>query len=76
MRFVLALIVVLLSGCTTFDPVVKYAAKANDNALMSAEFTICNAASVGSVMRRYNTEELAALWRDLCLKRSDFGLQE
>jgi hypothetical protein len=43
-------------------------AAAMDEGLVNAEWWICNAASVGSIQRRYGkSPEMAAAWRQLCL---------
>lgn len=64
----------LLAGCETVDTVRTVAkekgAVASDNLLEDAEFIICRAATVGSVMRRYGgSKELAAAWLDMCWHR-------
>lgn len=46
--------------------ILDLAGDANDNVLISAEATICRAASVGSVVRRYSTSEKARAWKELC----------
>ena len=58
-----------MSGCAALGSVVQQGARANDEALASAEFTICRGASVGSVMRKYNTEEKALAWQELCINK-------
>ena len=55
------------SACSVLADVAGYGAEANDKALKASEFAICKGASVGAVMRRYNTEELVEAWRKLCL---------
>jgi len=62
----------LVSGCAQIGEAVEQAAVLNDEALNKAEFTICNAASVGSVKRRYNTPELIETWQRLCNDSSAF----
>lgn len=57
----------ILSACSTLNTLTGRAAGLNDEALKSSEFTICKGASVGSVLRRYNTKELAEAWVKLCL---------
>ena len=55
-----------LTACSAMDRIVSVGAKANDQALDAAEFTICKAATVGSIRRRYGSKEQAATWRGLC----------
>lgn len=44
-------------------------AKAYDEGLINAEWFICNAASIGAIMRRYGQSEKSAKgWRALCLR--------
>ncbi len=68
MKILIMLMVVLLSGCSTIMKVADKAADINDEALISAEFTICSAASVGSIERRYNTTALLKARKTLCEK--------
>lgn len=65
--FILVIAAVLLSGCAAMDMFKEKAAELNDEGLISAEFTICKAASIGSIMRRYGlSEEKAKAWKVLC----------
>jgi hypothetical protein len=59
------LLIPLLAGCAS-DVMISRAAGANDSALDGAVFMVCNGASVGSVRRRFGTEEQAQIWRELC----------
>lgn len=74
MKKLLTILVTLIffTGCETLGLVTDKAAKMNDEALKSAEFTICNGASVGSVRRRFDTPELAELWRKMCQEQQGF----
>ena len=73
--FVVApMMLVALAGCGftgagnfARDAVSDYGAQAMDEGLVNAEFFVCQAASVGSVMRRYGASaEKAEAWRALC----------
>lgn len=60
-----------LGACAQYDAATGAAKAAGasvyDRALVESEFVICQAASVGSVQRRYGqTDETAAAWRKLC----------
>lgn len=58
----------LLSGCAYTDLIADRAAEASDSALEASEWTVCRAASVGAVLRRYGTSpERMEAWRLLCL---------
>ena len=65
---------VLLSSCgftatgdTVSDYVRKYGAQSYDRGLENAEFFMCRAASVGSVLRRYFTDDdKRAAWVIIC----------
>lgn len=47
--------------------VAKYGAQAMDEGLVNAEWFICNAASIGSIKRRYGkSADLAEHYRALC----------
>lgn len=73
MRLLIAIIVLLsVSGCSTIQKLTDYAAAANDEAVTSAEFTICNAASVGSIKRKFNTADKVKTWKELCNDKTDF----
>lgn len=72
MKMLIVLILTfLLLGCNTVGKLLDVAADVNDESLLSAEFTICHAASVGSVIRRYGTTDKAKAWRELCTTDSD-----
>lgn len=55
-----------LSACSTMGRLADIGKEVNDEALKTSEFTICKAASVGSIVRRFNTKELATAWINLC----------
>lgn len=65
-QIILLLSLMFLTGCSTIASLVSGAAEVNDEALIAAEFTICKASSIGSVLRRYNTPIKAKAWKDLC----------
>lgn len=76
MRHRIALLIITfgLPGCSSLMPYlqegIEEAAKMNDAALDSAEFTICQGASIGSILRKFKTEEERQLWRAMCLKNA------
>lgn len=72
MKALIIFLLLLTSGCSILERGVEKAAEANDKALSTAKFTICNGASIGSVKRRFNTPELAELWRKLCEENQGF----
>jgi hypothetical protein len=66
-----AICFLLLTGCAQLDAaqstIATQGAKANDEALESAEFVICRGISVGAWMRRYGSDlEKSRAWRVLC----------
>lgn len=65
------MVVLLVTGCTTMSKLLGLAGDVNDSALASAEITICRAASIGSVIRRYDTREKAEAWAELCAREDD-----
>lgn len=75
MKLLLLVTAILLTGCSTLGVITDRASTANDDALKAAEFTICVAASVGSIERRYNTEELLRA-RSLLCKREMVMINE
>ncbi len=59
--------VAVLSGCGQGVAIRNAGAVAEDQLIDTAEWSICNAASVGSVRRKYGSdEEKAAAWRVIC----------
>ena len=75
MKSISLAVLILLTGCSSIESFVGKAAEVNDEALKVAEFSICQAASVGSVKRRFHTPELARLWRDFCNEEQGFSLK-
>lgn len=77
-NFFIALVLALaFSACTSFDAlrgaVRERGAEAYDEALDTAEFTQCNAASVGSVFRRYGADkELWDSWKTICRRSNAY----
>lgn len=62
----IAVVVFTLTGCTALEKITGKASTVNDEALNTAEWTICYAASIGSIRRKYSTPEKAKVWRELC----------
>ncbi len=60
----------VLSGCTSFSVVKKAIAedgsKAADEALQAVVFYQCNAATVGAVKRRFQTQEDIDAYNTMC----------
>lgn len=69
------ILVLVLSSCgftqegdLLREAVRTYGAQAYDEGLENAEFYICRAASVGSIVRRYGQDaKLFSAWRALCI---------
>lgn len=53
MKYFLILSFIFLSGCQTAGLVVGKVRDANDNAVKSAEFTLCEAMPIGAIKRNY-----------------------
>ena len=70
MKLLIILSILCLSGCSTLKGLIGTASEANDSALVSAEFTICRAASIGSIIRRYDSVEKAKTWKDFCTQNN------
>ena len=65
--FLLVIIIVSFSMSGCLNQMAAYSAGKSDNALKIAEWSLCNAASVGSIKRRYGQdEEKAKAWQKLC----------
>ena len=73
-KLLLVIFVLLSSGCSMLGKVVDAGGEVNDKALVTSEVTICRAASVGSVLRRYNTPEKAKACLTLCTYDNDAQL--
>lgn len=57
----------LISGCATLDRVAVEGAKVADDVLTTAEWTLCEAATRGSLKRRYGTSiERATAYKEFC----------
>jgi hypothetical protein len=68
-RLALAALCVLgLAACdTALQAVATRGAAVHDQALLAAEFALCQAASIGSIKRRYGaTPDAAAAYAQLC----------
>lgn len=71
MKYILISILTLTaSGCAYVPLAVDKGAKLNDEAVKSAEFTICNAASIGSIRRAYG--DRIEVWKNLCSQGNRF----
>ena len=71
MKTVLVLILLSLSGCASYDTVqsavATHGAKAQDEARVTAEWTLCQGISVGAWRRAYaGNEAKASAWAVLC----------
>ena len=71
MKKLIYMFIIFLSGCSAVTGIVDSSAKVNDNALLAAKFTICRGASIGSVVREFNTEEKAKAWKELCTQDNE-----
>lgn len=65
----LCIAVTLLGGCVT-EQAVRRGADANDRAVRSAEFVLCQGASVGAIRRAYG--DRPTVWDALCRSGDDF----
>lgn len=66
-HFMILLMVSALAGCAALDGLMNVGAQANDQAVVSAESTLCRAISIGAWKRQYGGDpERAAAWRALC----------
>lgn len=68
------ILIVLLSGCST--QLINRGAEANDSAVNASFFTLCRGASIGSILRKFDTEEKAETWMSLCMPGSKFTIVE
>ena len=71
MKPVLVLILLALTGCASYDTVqsavATHGAKAQDEARVTAEWTLCQGISVGAWRRGYaGNEAKAGAWAVLC----------
>ncbi len=75
MKTVLVLMMLMLSGCASWDTLqagfAVEGARAADEALQTYEWGICEAATVGSWKRRYGQDpNKAEAWAMMCSKNS------
>ncbi len=68
MKYLILVLVILLSGCSAIAGLADKGAELNDEALVSAEFVICSGASVGAIERRYDTKKLLEARKVICDK--------
>ena len=66
---VIVFALVAMAGCTNLSR--RVGAEGFDELLDYAEFVLCEAASVGSVHRRYRTQKEYDAWQALCIARVD-----
>ena len=60
-------LLILLGGCATLDRAAVGGAKAADRVLATAEWTLCEVATRGSLKRRYGTStERAKSYKEFC----------
>lgn len=69
--YLAGLLAIMLSGCASFDAAQSIAAdrtaRAADEARQTAEWTLCNAISIGAWRRAYAADPARAEgWRRLC----------
>lgn len=57
----------MLSGCSMLGKIAEMGAETNDEAVRSSKFVICKGASIGAILREFDTKEEAAGWIQLCL---------
>ena len=75
MKWLFLAAMVLVSGCATFDKVAVGATKAADKILSTAEWTLCEVATRGSLKRRYGTSiERAEAYKEFCDGNTDVNL--
>lgn len=64
---ILVLSLLSLSSCQMYRAAIaERSAEASDAVVESAEWTLCNAAPVGAIKRRYDTEEEKAAYNAIC----------
>ncbi len=68
---IIATALLILTGCSALSQIFEAGAEASDKALIASEAVICRGASIGSVIRRYDTEEKAKAWKELCTNNSE-----
>lgn len=66
MKLVLFVVALGLTGCAWQAQIATDGAKAADDALAAAEWALCNAATVGSVKRRYQDPIKRDAYNALC----------
>lgn len=74
MKKLLICLIPFVMSCSTIDRLLEKGAEANDAMLKGAEVINCEAASIGSIRRKFNTPELAAMWNAMCGAKQGFTL--
>lgn len=59
-------------GCSTIERIADYGAAANDEAVDTSVFTLCQAASIGSIRRKFDTQDKVETWQNLCSVEKEF----
>lgn len=54
-------------GCSALEALADYGAKANDEAVRDSKFILCKGASIGAILRAFDTKEEAQGWIQICL---------
>lgn len=74
MKLVILALTVLISGCTTVSRILDFGAAANEEAVKSSIFVICQGSSIGAVRRSFDTPEKVETWKRLCNSETEFEL--
>lgn len=72
MKILILAVSLLLSGCSTISRILDYGAAANEEAVKSSIFVVCNGASIGAVKRTFDTPEKVETWKQLCQSDTEF----
>jgi len=65
--FITVIALCFVTGCAMLEKVADYGAKANDEAVRDSKFILCKAASIGAILREFDTKEEAKGWIQICL---------
>ena len=61
----------VLNACSTLEKIADYGAEANDEAVRDSKFILCKGASIGAILREFNTKDRAEGWLKICLNKND-----
>lgn len=60
-----------VAACSTIQKIADYGADANDELVKDSKFVLCKGASIGAILREFDTRDKAEGWLKICLDAND-----